>query len=83
MWKLKDFAEDADRERNAKRIKIELESLRQLIPQIFHLEVGINILKIPTPLTMWYFCQYLKTRTTLTSTKNTPIIAQSQSSSTK
>jgi len=45
MWKLKDFAEDADRERNAKRIKIELESLRQLIPQIFHLEVGINILK--------------------------------------
>jgi hypothetical protein len=45
MWKLRDFAEDADRERNAKRIKIELEALRHSIPQIFHLEVGINILE--------------------------------------
>lgn len=44
MWKLKDFAEDADRARNAKRIKIELEALKQSIPQIFHLEVGINFI---------------------------------------
>jgi Stress responsive A/B Barrel Domain len=45
MWKLKDFAEDADRARNAKRIKIELEALKNTIPQIFHLEVGINFLE--------------------------------------
>jgi hypothetical protein len=45
MWKLKDFAEDADRARNAKRIKIELEALKNTIPQIFHLEVGINLLE--------------------------------------
>ncbi len=45
MWKLKDFAEDADKARNAKRIKIELEALKNTIPQIFHLEVGINILE--------------------------------------
>jgi len=44
MWKLKDFAEDADKARNAKRIKIELEALKKTIPQIFHLEVGINYL---------------------------------------
>jgi hypothetical protein len=47
MWKLKDFAEDADRARNAVRIKIELEALKQSIPQIFHLEVGINFLDSP------------------------------------
>jgi len=45
MWKLKDFAEGADRARNAKRLKIELEALKLTIPQIFHLEVGINILE--------------------------------------
>lgn len=44
MWKLKDFAEGADRERNAKRIKIELQALKSTIPQIFHLEVGINFI---------------------------------------
>ena len=45
MWKLKDFAEDADKDRNAKRMKIELEVLKNTIPQIFHLEVGINFLE--------------------------------------
>ena len=44
MWKLKEYAEDADKRRNAKRIKIELEALKLSIPQIFHLEVGINFL---------------------------------------
>jgi hypothetical protein len=45
MWKLKDYAEEADKTRNAKRIKIELEALKNTIPQIFHLEVGINVLE--------------------------------------
>src|SRR3974390_2409001 len=48
MWKLKDFAEGADAARNAKRIKIELEALKKTIPQIWHIEVGINIIKDPS-----------------------------------
>jgi hypothetical protein len=45
MWKLNAFAEGANKARNAKRIKIELEALKNTIPQIFHLEVGINVLE--------------------------------------
>ncbi len=45
MWKLKDFAEGADRARNAKRVKIELLALKNLIPQIWHIEVGINCIE--------------------------------------
>lgn len=45
MWKLKDFAEGADRARNAKRVKIELEALKKLIPQLWHIEVGINCME--------------------------------------
>lgn len=45
MWKLKDFAEGADRARNAKRVKIELEALKNLIPQIWHIEVGVNCIE--------------------------------------
>lgn len=48
MWKLKDFAEGADRARNAKRIKIELEALKKTIPQIWHIEVGINVINDPS-----------------------------------
>ena len=44
MWKLKDFAEGADKARNAKRLKIELQALKNTIPQIVQLEVGINVL---------------------------------------
>lgn len=44
VWKLKDFAEGADKARNAKRLKIELEALKSAIPQIVQLEVGINAL---------------------------------------
>jgi Asp-tRNA(Asn)/Glu-tRNA(Gln) amidotransferase B subunit len=44
MWKLKDFAEGVDAARNAKRIKIELEALKKTIPQILHIEVGINMI---------------------------------------
>lgn len=42
MWKLKEFAEGADKKRNAKRMKIELEALRTTVPHITHIEVGIN-----------------------------------------
>lgn len=42
VWKLKDFAEGADRARNALRMKAELEALKTKILQIRQLEVGIN-----------------------------------------
>lgn len=44
MWKLKDYALNATRAENALRIKIELEALREIIPEIRKLEVGINII---------------------------------------
>jgi len=44
LWKLKDFAEGSDKTRNAQIMKAELESLKNKIPQIKELEVGINII---------------------------------------
>jgi len=42
MWKLKDFAEGADRSNNALRLKQELEILKNDIPQIITIEAGVN-----------------------------------------
>lgn len=42
LFKLKPAAEGASREANAKKIKADLEALKNKIPQIKHLEVGIN-----------------------------------------
>jgi hypothetical protein len=42
MWKLKDFAEGAGREENARRMKEAIEALKDSIEQIIHLEVGLN-----------------------------------------
>jgi hypothetical protein len=44
MWKLKDFAEGATKEQNAKKMKTDLEALKNKIPQIRHIEVGVNFL---------------------------------------
>lgn len=44
MWKLKDVAEGATKEQNARKMKTDLEALKQTIPQIRHLEVGRNFL---------------------------------------
>ena len=46
LWKLKETAQCDDRAHNARRMKNELEALKQKIPQIKHIEVGINF--IPT-----------------------------------
>lgn len=46
MWKLKDFAEGASREQNAKKMKVDLEALKAKIPQIRHIEVGINLIPL-------------------------------------
>ncbi|MDH4163889.1 MAG: Dabb family protein [Nitrospirota bacterium] len=42
LFKLKPSAEGADKETNARKIKADLEALKSRIPQIRHLEVGIN-----------------------------------------
>ena len=44
LFKLKPAAEGASKEENAKKIKRDLEALKRRIPQIRHIEVGINII---------------------------------------
>ena len=43
MWKLKDFAEGADKKENAQKIKSKLEGLKDKIEEIKFIEIGINI----------------------------------------
>jgi|SRR3990172_526234 hypothetical protein len=43
LWKLKASAEGAGKEQNARKMKAELEALKGKIPQIRHIEVGINM----------------------------------------
>jgi hypothetical protein len=43
MWRLKDFANGANKEENAKKLKDYLEVLKDKINEIKHIEVGINI----------------------------------------
>ena len=44
LFKLKEHAEGAGKAENARRVKETLESLAKKIPQVRHLEVGINII---------------------------------------
>ena len=44
LWKLKDHAEGADKNQNAQKMKSALEALKSKIPQIRHIEVGINFI---------------------------------------
>lgn len=46
-WKLKDFAEGADKRANARIMKQKLEALKNIIPEIKMLEVGIKGEKAP------------------------------------
>lgn len=43
MWRLKDFANEASKEENASTLKNSLESLKDKISEIKHIEVGINV----------------------------------------
>jgi calcineurin-like phosphoesterase family protein len=42
MWRLKDFAEGANKKENARKIKSQLEGLKRKIKEIRYIEVGIN-----------------------------------------
>jgi hypothetical protein len=43
MWRLKDSADGASKQENAKKLKKYLEALKDNIREIRHIEVGINI----------------------------------------
>lgn len=43
IWKLKDFAEGKSKQENAKLIKEGLENLKNHIPEIIKIRVGINL----------------------------------------
>lgn len=47
MWKLKDNAEGKSKKNNAIKIKKELEDLKNSIPEIKEIEVGINFADSP------------------------------------
>ena len=47
LWRLKDEAEGASKVENAHKIKEMLEALGSAIPEIKHIEVGINLLDSP------------------------------------
>ena len=47
MWKLYDFAEGFSKTENAQRMKHRLQELERRIPEIQHLEVGINVNNSP------------------------------------
>jgi len=44
LWKLKDHAEGADKDQNGQKMKTALEALKSKIPQIRHIEIGMNFL---------------------------------------
>jgi hypothetical protein len=48
LFKLKPAAEGASKEEIAKKIKRDLEALKGVIPQIRHIEVGINVIPSET-----------------------------------
>ena len=43
MWRLKDSADGASKQENAKNLKNYLEALKDKIREVRHIEVGINI----------------------------------------
>ncbi len=43
MWRLKEKARGAAKEENTRAMKARLEALAQIIPEIRHLEVGLNV----------------------------------------
>ncbi len=47
LWKLKEYAEGADRAANAEKLKAEIEALPAAIPAIKRLEVGLNVIDGP------------------------------------
>ena len=48
LFKLKPIAEGASKEENSKKIKYDLETLTGKVPQIRHIEVGINVIPSET-----------------------------------
>ena len=47
MWRLQDFAEGASKNENAEKIKNMYADIKELIPEVLHLEIGINAFDSP------------------------------------
>jgi len=62
LFKLKDVAEDATKDQNAKRVKSELEALSAKIPQIRRLEVGINFIPSDTAYDIAIYSEFANER---------------------
>ena len=58
MAKYKEFAEGCSKEENIKKAKLMTEALKQKIPQIKKIEVGINILNNPTDFDVVSYSEY-------------------------
>jgi hypothetical protein len=62
MWKLKDFAEGADKKENAIKIKRLLEGLQETIREIHAIEVGININDTPSAYDIVLYSTFISPR---------------------
>jgi tRNA(His) 5'-end guanylyltransferase len=62
FWKLKDFAEGADKKENARKIKRLLEGLKHKIKEIKHIEVGININDTPAAYDIVLYSEFASTQ---------------------
>ncbi len=58
LFKLKLHAEGASKEENARKLKIELEELKNKIPQIKQLEVGINVIPSETAFDLAIYSEF-------------------------
>lgn len=80
LWKLKEVSECGDRLQNARKMKHDLEALKAVIPQIKHIEVGLNSIPSDGSYDVALYSEFESKRTS-TSTKSTPNTLRSPSSS--
>ena len=58
MWKLKNFAEGASKEKNAMLVKSKLEGLKKKVKHVKVLEVGFNLNTSPTAYDIALYCEF-------------------------
>ena len=59
MWTLKEFAECAGKSENAEILKRKLEALKDMIPEINHLEVGFNMNESPSAFEVVLYSEFI------------------------
>ena len=58
MWKLKNYAEGASKEKNAMLVKSKLEALKKKVKQVKVLEVGFNLNTSPNAYDVVLYCEF-------------------------